>query len=104
MATVFSVNDESDDNNVPMEKNKCYKYDGLSTGIPNEWIGCMKCFRFFHRRCTDIDFDEMSEAEVTVKVFDFANDLFSRYSRGRYYRENKSPRKYNTSIVANWTS
>ena len=30
----------------------------------------------------------------TVKLFDFASDLFSRYSRGRYYRENKSPRNW----------
>ena len=36
---------------------------------------------------------------VTVMLFNFASDLFSRYSRGRYYRENKSPRKFNTSII-----
>ena len=42
--------------------------------------------------------------ENTVRLFNFASDLFSRYSRGRYYRKNKSPRKFNTSSVANGTS
>ena len=40
----------------------------------------------------------------TVKLLNFASNLFSRYSRGRYYRENKSPRKLNTSVIADGTS
>ena len=40
----------------------------------------------------------------TVKLFNFASGLFSQYSRGRYYRKNKLPQKFNTSITANGTS
>ena len=46
----------------------------------------------------------MRTAKICLKLFNFASDLFSRYSRGRYYRENKSLRKFNTSIIANGTS
>ena len=45
-----------------------------------------------------------NEGYDTVKLFNFASDLFSRYSRGRYYRENKLQWKFNTSILANGTS
>ena len=41
---------------------------------------------------------------ITVKLFNFMSDLFSWYSRGRYYHENKSLRKFNTSIIVNRTS
>ena len=38
---------------------------------------------------------------ITVNLFNFASGLFSRYSRGRYFRENKSLRKFNYSVIAN---
>ena len=41
---------------------------------------------------------------ITVKLLNFASDLFSRYSQGRHNLGNKSPRKCNTSIMANGTS
>ena len=37
----------------------------------------------------------------TIKLFNFASDFFSR---GRYYRENKLPQKFYTSIVPNGIS
>ena len=42
--------------------------------------------------------------KYTVNLFNFASDLFSRFSLCRYFRENKSPRKFNTFTPANEAS
>jgi len=64
----FSVHDESDDD-ITIDPNKCYKCDG--TDNASGWIGCQRCFRFYHRRCTDVDFSELTEEEIEGFPFEF---------------------------------
>lgn len=57
----FSVHDESDDE-IETNSDTCYKCGNSEDG--SGWIGCQRCFKFFHRKCTDIDFDELTEDEI----------------------------------------
>ena len=38
---------------------------------------------------------------TTVNMFNFGNDLVSRYPRDRKFREDKWPRKFSMSIFSN---
>lgn len=66
----YSVNDSSEFD-FDINSKKCYKCEAAyDDKEPLTWIACSSCPRLFHRRCTDIDFDQMTEDDVENFLFE----------------------------------
>lgn len=61
----------SDDDAEPLDVNRCYKCSGpFMPSEADQWIGCNRCPRWFHKSCVDADISNMSDAEIEEFYFE----------------------------------